>query len=153
MDKLLKMADFPVPDSMLESNLDMLMGRLRDSLERQGKSIASLGKTEQALREEMRPEAEIHARTQIFLLAAARKEELAVTDGEIDTQLRRIAMQTSQDYNAVRDYYVQNNLIFPLRDKMLADKAMEAIYDKASVKIVPPKDAETGEAAQANNEE
>lgn len=139
LDKLLKLTDFPVPESMLESNINIILGDLQDKLERQGKGLAALGKTEAALREEARPEAEMRARAQIFLLAVARKQEIVVTEQEVDIQLRRIAMQGGQDYNAVKDYYTENNLLFALRDRMLADKAMEEIYDKAVVTMTPPK--------------
>ena len=139
LEQLLKLTDFPIPESILENHIAMLMGELQDNLERQGKTLASLGKTENRLREEMKPEAEKRARSQIFLLTAARKSELAVSDDEVNLQLRRMAMQSGQDYNAVKEYYTQNNLLLALRDRLLADKAMNEIYGKADVTMVPPK--------------
>ena len=142
LDNLLKMTEFPVPESMVESHVNMILGDLQDKLERQGKGLAALGKTEEALREEARPEAEMRARSHIFLLTVARKKDYEVTEQEVDLQLRRMALQSGQDYNAIKDYYTQNNLLFALRDRLLADKGMEEIYEKAVVKMVPPKKAE-----------
>lgn len=142
LDNLLKIADFPVPDSMLESHINMILGDLQSKLERQGKNLASLGKTEEVLREEVRPEAEMRARSHIFLLTVARKKDYTVTEQEVDLQLRRIALQSGQDYNAVKEYYTSNNLLFALRDRLLTDKGMEEIYSRAVVKMVPPKKAE-----------
>ena len=155
LDNLLKMADFPVPESMLESHVNMILGDLQDKLERQGKGLAALGKTEEALREEARPEAEMRARSHIFLLTVARKKEYTVSEQEVDLQLRRMAMQSGQDYNAIKDYYTQNNLLFALRDRLLADKGMDELYDKAVVTMVPPKKAEeaAAEAGDAPAEE
>lgn len=146
LDNLLKMADFPVPESMLESHVNMILGDLQDKLERQGKGLAALGKTEEALREEAGPEAEMRARSHIFLLTVARKKDYTVSEQEVDLQLRRMAMQSGQDYNAIKDYYTQNNLLFALRDRLLADKGMEELYDKAVVTMVPPKKAEESAA-------
>ena len=101
-----------------------------------------MGKDKEALRVEVRPEAEARAKAQIFLMTVARKSELTVSEQEVDLQLRRMAMQSGQDFNTVKDYYSQNNLLFALRDRLLADKAMEAIYAKATVTIVPPKAAD-----------
>ncbi len=140
LDSLLKLVDFPVPDSMLQSHVDMIVGDLQDKLERQGKNLASLGKTEAALREEARPEAELRARSQIFLLGVAKKNDLAVTEQEVDLQLRRMALQSGQDYNMIKDYYTQHNLLFALRDRLLADKAMDFVYEKAAVTKVPAKE-------------
>ncbi len=139
LDGLLKLTEFPVPDSMLESNLGALVEDLRDKLDRQGKDWSFLGKTEESIKEELRPEAEMRARSQIFLLAVARKQELSVTEQEVDAQIYRMAMQSRQEPSAVKDYYVKNNLIFALRDRLLADKAMEHIYSKAVVTKVAPK--------------
>lgn len=152
LDNLLKMTDFPVPDSMLQSNVNAILGDMQSRLERQGKSLAVLGKTEAALREEVQPEAEMRAKAQVFLLSVARAKEYAVTDQEVDMQLRRMALQSGQDYNAIKDYYTQNNLLFALRDRLLADKGMDEIYDKAVVKLVPPKKTPDAPASDPETE-
>ena len=146
LDQLLKLVDFPVPESMQENHIGMLIGDIQDRLERQGKNLASLGKTEAQLRDEVRPEAEMRARSQIFLNTVARKKDLKVSEEEVDLQMRRMAIQTGQDYNAIKDYYTRNNMLFALRDRLLADKAMEEIFAKASIKMVPPKKAESGKS-------
>jgi trigger factor len=149
LDDLLKMVDFPVPDGLLENHIRLLVDNLRGRLERHGKDFSSLGKTMEQVREEMRPEAEMQARAHIFLLSLARKKGFEVSEQEVDTQLRRMAMQSGQDYNALKEYYTEHNLLFGLRDRLLADKAMEEIYDKALVKKVPPKKPEP--AAEADS--
>jgi trigger factor len=58
-----------------------------------------------------------------------------------------MAMQTGQDFNALKDYYEQNNLMVPLRDRVLQDKAMDLIYDNAEVTMVPASDEKTPEEA------
>ncbi|MDL2316752.1 trigger factor, partial [Desulfovibrio sp. OttesenSCG-928-A18] len=149
LDGLLKLVDFPLPESMVESHINMILGDLQDKLERQGKGLNVLGKTEALLREEAKPEAERRARAHIFLLTVARKKELVVSEQEVDLQLRRMAMQSRQDYNELKDYYTRNNLLFALRDRLLADKGMDEIYSHALVKKVPPKKAEEA-AAEAD---
>lgn len=139
LDNLLKLVDFPLPPSMVESHVDMIIGDLKDKLERQGKNLAVLGKNEETLRAEARPEAEMRARSHIFLLGAARSLNLEVTEQEVDMQIRRTAMQSGQDYNAVKDYYTRNNLLFALRDRLLADKGMDALFASAEVTLAPVK--------------
>ena len=148
LDDLLKMVDFPVPESMIENHINMIIGDMEDKLERQGKGLNVLGKSMETLREEAKPEAELRARAHILLLTVARKKELEVSEEELDLQIRRTAMQSGQDYQAVKDYYTQNNLMFALRDRLLADKGMDEIYSKAIVKKVPPKKVEAAEAME-----
>lgn len=140
--KLLKMVEFPVPESMREMYIDNIIADLREQQERQGKSLVELGKTAQELRDSVREEAIEVARIQIFLLAAARKEGLDVSEEEVDNHLRQIAARNRQEFDALKENYVRNNLIFALRDRILADKAMDAIYEKAKVVEVPAKKAE-----------
>ena len=156
LDSLLKLVDFPVPDSLLESNINMILGDMQSRLERQGKGLDALGKTAEALREEVKPEAEMRAKAHVLLMAVARKKEFSVSDQEVDLQLRRMAMQSGQDYKALKDYYTENNLLFGLRDRILADKAMDEIYDKAVVKKVSPvkaKESAEGEPEKKDSHE
>ncbi len=137
VDKLLAGVEFPVPDSMLELYMGTLLADRKERLERQGKNFDSLGKSPEELREDVRSEAEHIARTQILLVQVAQKEGLAVTEQEVDGQLQQIAMRSGQDFQSVKEHYSRTNMIFNLRDRMLADKAMEAIYEKAAIKEVP----------------
>ncbi|MBA4358448.1 MAG: trigger factor, partial [Desulfovibrio sp.] len=54
-----------------------------------------------------------------------------VTSEEIDAALTQVAQQNRQDLLSVKQYYEENNLIFPLKDRLLGDKAMEYIYARA----------------------
>ena len=134
LDGLLKMVDFPLPESMIELNVKDLLADMRERLERQGKGIASLGKNYEELRAQVLPEAENITRSQVFLLRVSRKENLAVTDQEIDSHLYQAATYSGEDFHSLKDMYVKSGVIFHLRDRLLADKAMEAMYAKVAVK-------------------
>ena len=139
LDSLLKGVEFPLPETMVDMYIDNLIQEEAGQLERQGKSLDSLGKTPEELRNDKRAEAELVAKTQIFLVTVAQKEGVEVSEQEVDMQLYQMAMRTGQDFKSLKDYYVKNNLIFTLRDRLLADKAMDAIYEKAEVKKVAAK--------------
>jgi trigger factor len=136
LDLLLSQADFPLPPRMVEHNIDGMFEEFTERLERQGKSLASLGKTEAEIRDEFRPKAEELVKIQVFLLAVATKEDLKVAPGEIDAELRRIALNTGQDLISVKQMYEERNLVVPLKDRLLADKAMDLIYNKAKIVAV-----------------
>lgn len=77
----------------------------------------------------------------------AKKENLDVKPEEIDAALTQVARQHGQDLLSVKQYYEENNLIFPLKDRLLADKAIELIYARAAKTEVPA--AEGDKAAEA----
>lgn len=139
LDRLLKMVDFTLPESLVETQLRTLLADLAARLERQGRGLDSLGKTPEELRKEMLPQAEELARIQVLLLSIAKKEGLEVSDNEVNTQLYRSSLQSGEDFKTLRESYERSGMIFVLRDRLLADKAMDRIYAKASVTEVEPK--------------
>ena len=131
MDQLLAQVTFDLPPSLVENRIDRLLADLEQRLDRQGKSLESLKKTPDELRESVREQAEEAARGEILLLAVAKKENFDVTSEEIDAALTQVAMQNRQDLLSVKQYYEENNLIFPLKDRLLADKSIEYIFARA----------------------
>ena len=134
LDRLLAMVEFALPESMVELHVKNLLADMQGRLERQGKNLASLGKSYEELRAEMLPEAQSVTRSQVFLLRVARAEKLEAPEQEIDSHLYQAAMRSGEDFHALKDAYVKSGMIFHLRDRLLADKAMEAIYAKATIK-------------------
>ncbi|MDO9083515.1 MAG: trigger factor [Humidesulfovibrio sp.] len=131
LDQMLSSLSFELPPSLVENRIDRLLADLEHRLDRQGKSLGSLNKSPEELRESMRAQAEEAARGEILLLAVAKKEKFEVTSEEIDAALTQVAQQNRQDLLSVKQYYEENNLIFPLKDRLLGDKAMEYIYARA----------------------
>jgi trigger factor len=146
LDMLVAKTDFPLPPSLVENRMDRLMVDLEHRLDRQGKGLQSLGKPMEELREGMRPQAEEAVRGEVFLLAVAKKAKLEVKPEEIDAALTQIARQNRQDLLSLKQYYEENNLIFPLKDRLLADKAIELIFERANKVEPAPKPADDGEA-------
>ncbi|XPV74915.1 MAG: trigger factor [Desulfovibrio sp.] len=133
VDMMLAETDFPLPPAQLEERTDRLIQDLAANLERQGRSLESLGKTIEELRAEQRPVAEEIVRTEMLLMAIAKEEALDVAPQDIDMALNKMAMQSGQDFRQVKEYYESNNLIIPLKDRLLADKAMELVYANAKI--------------------
>lgn len=139
LDRLLKMVEFELPESMVETHTRTLVAETRSRLERQGKSLEALGKTLEQLIADARPEAENITRVQVFLLTVAAKEGLDVAESEVDQHLYQMCHRSGEDFKEVKDAYVRSGMIFTLRDRLLSDKAMDAIYAKSKVQEVEPK--------------
>jgi len=155
LDNLLAQVEFPLPESLVEANLDRLVESHVNKLEQRGRSLESTGTTEEQLREELRSQAEDMAKSEIFLLTVAKREALEVSEQEIDFYFRQLAQRMGEDFNQLKKYHMDNNLIIPVHNRLLSDKAMELLYGKADVKPVPEKDkggAEAAESAQGASE-
>jgi len=141
LDGLLEKVDFPLPPAMVEEQINLLVEDAKNKIERTGKSPDALGKSDDDLRAEFEPKAREIVKTQLFLIKLSEKEGLETTPQEMDAYFMQIASRTGQDVLAVKQHYEQNGLIIPVRDKLLADKAMEFVYSQAKVVKVPVQDA------------
>ncbi|GAB7080390.1 trigger factor [Megalodesulfovibrio paquesii] len=151
LDALLAQVSLEIPPSLLGRHLDNLVGDAVHRAERQGKTLQAVtGMDAEAYRAHVTPQAEELARAEILLLTVARKEGLEVTEQEVDFHFRQLAARMGQDFHELKQFYSQHGLIFEVRDKLLADKAMERMYSKVNVVEVPATPAEApAEAADA----
>lgn len=138
LDQIKGQVSFELPGSVVEEQIDKLIVEMQGRLERQGKNLDSLGHTPQTLRTEQRPIAEDIVKSALVLQAIAKAENLTVEPQEVDLVLQQMAASTGQDFHSIKDYYEQHNLMIPLKDRVLADKAMDFIYKNATVTLVPP---------------
>ncbi|GHU95364.1 trigger factor [Deltaproteobacteria bacterium] len=138
LDKLLKMTKFPLPQSMVDIQINTLLAAQKARLERYGKSLESLGKSPDTLRVEVLPQAEEITRYHVLMLSIAKKEGLDVTDQEINAHIYQASLQSGDDFKTLHEQYERSGMIFALRDRLLADKAMELVYANARVKEVEP---------------
>ncbi|MDK2957700.1 MAG: trigger factor [Desulfovibrionales bacterium] len=158
LDSLLAQVDFPLPERLVKERCNALVQELRQRQERKGKSLESLGKSMEELLEDYRPEAEDMVRSELFLRAIATKEGLKVEPPEMEAFFNRLAAQTGQDAASLKHYYQENQLLTPLVDRLLADKAMEMIYANAEVVEIDPaenqddKSGDTEEATQSSDD-
>ena len=139
LEKLLAQAEFPLPEGMVERYMANILGEQAEKLQRQGQDVASIKEEDlEAMKTSAKTEAEKYAKTQIFLLTIAKNEKLEASPQEMEATLRQMAARGGHDFGALREHYVNNNLLPALRDRILADKAMDTVYGKAAVTEVTP---------------
>lgn len=143
VDGLLDKVTVDVPESMLESRIHRILGERDMRLQQMGKSLQSLGKKDEELREEAKEEALESLRPQVMLMALAHKEKLSVTQQELEMAIYSMAMRAQQDYKQIREAYEKSGLIHELQDRLLAEKAVELLYSKAHLNEVEPEAEKT----------
>ncbi|MDE5832956.1 MAG: trigger factor [Desulfovibrio sp.] len=153
LDHILKQTEFPVPEGMVESTVALLLGDFASRLEKQGISIHSLKKDIKTLKEEFRPRAEELARSQALLMAIAEKENIDITDQEVVKGVYESCARSGEDFEQTYKRLQETGMIFQMKDKMLADKAMDFLYEKAKIKYVDPKLADESANEKSKDKE
>jgi trigger factor len=132
--QLIEKTDFDVPESLIEQQVNVMISNVRQQLRREGKSLEEAGINLETLSEELRPEAiEQIKRTWIFD-AIAEKEDIQVTDEELDRQVRLIAEQQSKDPQKYAILLRENKQIENIRESMRDEKIYTSILPRVSEK-------------------
>lgn len=135
INSLLEQVTFDIPETMLETRIERILGdhNIRSQQTMQAQTGEESSESEEELYNNAKVEALAVLRPQIFLMALAEKEKLVVMEQEVERALYNMAIRARQDYNKFRDAYYRSGLVYELQDHLLAEKAMELIYNKASV--------------------
>ena len=137
IDGLLDKVSFEIPDSMLNARVERVVQEQAMKLQRMGIDDLRKDQAQEEKREEAKKEALETLRPQVFLMALAQKENITVNDQEVEMAIYGMAMRAQQDYKKVSEAYHKSGLIYELRDRILADKALEMVYSKAKINEVP----------------
>ena len=127
---------FPLPEAVVKSQQEEYENEIRNYLSQQGLDKAAIDESLKNMAEECRKQGESRARVVVFLAALARREKLEVTAPEVDMQIMQMARQYNQDFHKLRETLYQNGAVNDIQDRMLNNKAMNLMFDKAQ-KVAP----------------
>jgi len=122
---------FEVPESMVEASLKMLIEelKLQTSL-RTGRDPRTIGFSDAQV-QDLRNRARFAARAALILEAVAKKEELAVTDADVDKKVAELADQRGQSVEAVRGWFSKEGAHDELRERILEEKTLDWLLERS----------------------
>lgn len=125
--------DFPLPDVMVEREIDSMVSDGAGMAARMGMSyedyLKAAGKTEEDLRQEYRPEAERRVKGTLILESIAKAEKIQATPADIQSELQALAQQYGQPVDRIRQA-LGNNLL-SLMDGIVRNKTVDFLIDNA----------------------
>lgn len=130
-----------VPRPLIEDEIDAMIERFKQQLEQQGMNyddyLKYLDKKEKDLREEMREEAKKNCKTRMLIGAVVSKENITVSDDELNEQIEEMAKQYGMETDALKEMIGEESLAY-IRSDIEMDKAVNFIYENAE-KVAPKK--------------
>jgi len=146
MDKISEGVDFELPESLVDSELDNGVERIKQSLLRSGSNLEKAGLDEGRLREDLAPTSKKRVKEMLILGEIARKDDLTVDEAELSEGFREMSMSIGQEPEIIRKYYEANNLLESFREKLLEEKTLNFLVESA--KIIDTEKVETGKPKQ-----
>ncbi len=132
-DQLLTLHQMEVPESMVEEELGKSMRSYARFLESQGVDLEKAEIDWMKMREEFLPEASKRVKRMLILEAIARKENIQISDTEVDAEIRKACRDAQKEFAEVRHRLKHDGGYEALRGSIAQEKALEFLLDAAIV--------------------
>jgi trigger factor len=129
LDELVKRHDFPVPEALVDRQIDVRLERGLRALAAQGMRSEDMKKMDfNRLRAGQKEAAEREVKASLLLDKIADAEHIEVSDEEIDHEVQALAAQTKQSADAVRARLTREGALDRIRNRLRNDKALDYLY-------------------------
>jgi trigger factor len=125
---------FEVPEALVEEELGKSLQNYARFLASQGVDIQKEELDWRRIGEEFRPEAIKRAKRGLILEAIARKENIEVSDVEVDAEIRRAANEQGRDFADVKHRLKHDGGYEELRRSLAQEKALELLLRESKTK-------------------
>lgn len=140
VERLVASHDFPLPEVLVEREIDGMVSDGAGMAARMGMSyddyLKAVGKSEDELRKEYRPDAERRVKGTLILESIAKAENITATPADIQNELQSLARQYGQPVDRIRQA-LGNNLL-SLMDGIVRNKTVEFLVEHAKVEEATP---------------
>jgi trigger factor len=135
LEKLLEAHEIPLPAVLVDRESEHLYGEAKSAIDRSGVPwetyLQEQAKTEDALREEYRAEAEKRVRTSLLIEAIAKAENITATNADVEAEVASLARQYGQPREAILEMLRSN--FNALVDGIVRTKTIEFLLDNAKI--------------------
>jgi trigger factor len=143
LEALVDRAELEYPPVLVERETELMLRQQSGESSRPGRSGASsrdelerylrqAGKSEEELREELRPLAETRLRRSLVLSQLIEAEHIDVTDGEVEAEVSRMASGVGDQADDVRRLFSNDNAKESLRRSLITTKTLKRLAQIAS---------------------
>lgn len=158
LQKLLDSVDIPLPEGVVEEDVDRRRQSLEQQLERSGLSkdsyLESQGKTEEEFQEELAEAARFAVKAGFVLDQIAQQEELSADNQELNQYVVEQAQRMGVSPDQLAKHLMESNQVSLAYAEVVRSKAMDLVLSKANVvdesgNRVSTEDEEEAEASAA----
>lgn len=118
-------------DALLEQEQELMLQEIEQNLQRQGLNFEVYqqftGKSKDDIKEDIKPQAEERVKLNAILAAIIEEEKLAVSDEELETELKTIAEYYQKELDEVKKIFEGN--MSRIENDLLTRKAVDLVKD------------------------
>jgi trigger factor len=133
VEELLQRNDFPVPDALVNDQIDLRLERGLRALAAQGMRTEDMKSMDfERLRAGQRDAALREVKAALILDRIADQEKVEVPDGEIEHELEALATQSKQTLEQVRTRLTENGGLDRIRHRIRNEKTLDSLYRRSA---------------------
>jgi trigger factor len=134
--ELVKLHDFPVPETLVEHQMDVRLERVVRSLAQQGVDPRAVNVDWVTLRKRQEDRAKDDVKAELVIDRIATEEKIEVTDEELDHEIEHMAGHSGESAEAFRARLTKQGALDRMKAKLRSDKTIDWLAQNASVKTV-----------------
>jgi trigger factor len=134
--ELVKLHDFPVPETLVEHQMDVRLERVVRSLAQQGVDPRAVNVDWVTLRKRQEDRAKDDVKAELVIDRIATEEKIDVTDEEVDHELEHMAGHSGESAEVLRARLTKQGALDRMKAKLRSDKTIDWLAQNASVKTV-----------------
>ena len=134
--ELVKLHAFPVPDSLVEHQMDVRLERVVRSLAQQGVDPRAVNVDWVSLRRRQEERARDDVKAELVVDRIATEEQIDVTEEELQHELEHVASHGGESAEAIRARLTKQGALDRMKAKLRSDKTVDWLAQNARVKTV-----------------
>lgn len=133
LEALVQRHDFPVPEALVESQMDTRLERVVRSLVAQGVDPRAVNVDWVSLRKRQQERALSDVKAELLLDRIATAENIDATDEDVDKEIAKLAERSGESATAIRARLTKQGALARMKSKLRSDKTIEWLHRTARV--------------------
>ncbi|MFH1856692.1 MAG: trigger factor [Candidatus Omnitrophota bacterium] len=134
--QLIEKTQFQLPENMLKEQTDMLVSNTKEKIKAINPQRKEEDLNDETLAKKLRPEAEKQLKTFFIFDKIAEKENISVSEEELNDRLNILAVQSNQSVAALRKTLEEKELISQIEGQIKDEKILDFILNEAEIKEI-----------------
>jgi trigger factor len=137
LDAIVAGHDIPLPEVLIEREIDSLVADAKSYMQRIGRSweeyLSARSVDEDGLRKEYREEAIRRVKTALLLEEIAKREKIEVTTADVEQELEAMARAYGQSRESVIEFLRKTSGFGPIIDTVSRRKTLDLLVEHATI--------------------
>jgi len=151
--QLVKLHDFPVPQALVEHQMDVRLQRMVRQLAQQGVDPRAVNLDWAALRARQEARSKDDVKAELIVDRIASAENIEVTDEEVQAELEHMASHSGESAEVIQARLTKEGTLDRMKSKLRSDKTLDWLAQNSQIKIVAKTEPEaSAQAAGADTQ-